>query len=129
MSGGWFHGGPTGLAVGQRILPPSVTGAPMCAGEGDPASVYVHRGPDSAALYAVVRYGTGGQLYEVSPVGELQPDPETPRGKSGEVLAAKCEAARIVRLVNDVAMSNELQDRELALALLAQALVKNAMGQ
>lgn len=75
-----YHGGVPGLLPGDLLLPPAVTGARSCA-DYDPEHcrsdrVYLTTDREEAAVYAAVRaLGGGGDVYEVEPMSELEPDP------------------------------------------------------
>jgi hypothetical protein len=117
MADAWYHGGFHGLRRGQKILPPSVTGAHSVAdvtshGPGDDLPervgkvhsrdmVYLARNVSDARLWAALApahggRNRGGDLYEVTPDGPLQPDPDYLAGDGGSVT---CESATIVRVV------------------------------
>src|SRR5215211_4762729 len=75
-----YHGGIRGFVPGQTLLPPSLTGARSCADYDDEHCradrVYLTSDPADAAVYAALAPGAGGgDVYEVEPVGELEPDP------------------------------------------------------
>jgi hypothetical protein len=78
----WFHGGMTGRAVGNMLLPPRVTGAdPRCEGDVAPIKagfVYVTWSPEMAAWYAERNRaaGTQSEVYRVEPQGTPKLDPE-----------------------------------------------------
>ncbi|MEP6893393.1 MAG: hypothetical protein ABI927_06390 [Gaiellaceae bacterium] len=102
--GGWFHGGVRGLEPGALLLPPVVTGAPSMADylpAGPDASlirrdrVYIARRVEDALVYAGLQLG-GGDLYEVEPVGELEPDGDY---KGNDGYSVQTVAARVVRVV------------------------------
>ena len=99
----YFHGGKPGLAVGDKILPSSVTGAENVMSRyvrGTPGfdelkarcldHVYFTAARDFAAEYAGVH--PDGALYQVVPDGAFEPDPDC--GVPG--LAWRCRSATIV---------------------------------
>lgn len=100
----YWHGGAPGLLIGERLLPPAVTGTQVTLGtymgeEGKaPAGyradrVYVTALHEAAELYATL-YPGGGWVYLVEPEGELVADPDyTEAGVS-----FACTAARIVEV-------------------------------
>jgi hypothetical protein len=109
----YYHGGAAGLRVGGSILPPTITGVRAAIDsvpEAEPLRqqgelvarrdrVYITADLDAARLFAALHPdGTakrGGDVYEVEPLGEVEPDPDclTP-GYSW-----RCERARILRIV------------------------------
>lgn len=109
----WYHGGFPGLKRGGKILPPSVTGAFSIADLKDEDLkdrvaevhsrnlVYLARDIADARLWASLHpaYGganRGGDLYEVTPDGPLQPDPDYLPDDGGSMA---CSSATIVRVV------------------------------
>ncbi len=93
--GRYYHGGRGGMAKGQFVLPPSMTGAKSQANYGnnlvDRSRVYVTTDYMAALMYAVtVR---DGDVYEVVPDGELLDDPDC----SEPGISFSCPRARIVR--------------------------------
>lgn len=72
-----YHGGVPGLFPGDVLLPPLVTGARSCADHDPehcrPDRVYLTTDREEAAVYAALR--GGGDVYEVEPLSELEPDP------------------------------------------------------
>ncbi len=93
----FYHGGPSGL---KWILPSATTGAKAC-GDFTPEAakvcrrdrVYVTTSKDAALLYAVTH--ERGVVYEVVPLGELEPDVDC----DDPELSFCCEKARVVRKV------------------------------
>lgn len=109
----WFHGGVRGLEPGGKILPPSVTGAKSIADlntEDDLSDrvarvhradrVYAARDLMQARMFAsLAPVGTkrlGGDLYEVTPDGDVEPDPDWLGSPGGSVC---CPSATVVRVV------------------------------
>jgi hypothetical protein len=113
----WFHGGFPGLKRGGKILPPSVTGVVSVSAiaemEGNQDirdkvravhrddRVYLARDMRAALLWASLHpaYGgarKGGDLYEVTPDGPLEADPDYLPGDGG---SACCESATIVKVI------------------------------
>jgi hypothetical protein len=95
----------SGLARGDLLLPPTLTGAvstadcsPTDAGRGTSPRrdrVYLARQATDATVYAGLQLG-GGDVYEVEPVGEIEPG--TNDGSAG-AHSACVAAARVVRVV------------------------------
>lgn len=91
----YFHGGNKGLRVGEFVLPATATGARSTS---DIIVNNVHRRdrvyitPDMAAasLYAAV-HGSP-TIYEVSPEGDLEPDPDC----FAPGLSCACPKAKVV---------------------------------
>ena len=75
----WFHGGLPGREVGDRLLPPSITGSdPRGIGDSIPDRleyVYFTYSLEVGEHYAGRVPGGCGQLYEVEPEGEIFADP------------------------------------------------------
>src|SRR5918992_5969369 len=75
-----YHGGAPGLVPGQALYPPSLTGARSCA-EFDAEHcrsdrVYLTTDQADAVVYAALAPISGrGDVYEVEPLGDLEPDP------------------------------------------------------
>ena len=95
-----YHGGVAGLAPGETLLPPLITGACSCADYASDHSradrVYVTTDADEAAVYAALAAPGGyGDVYEVEPLGELQPDPPDLAGTG----SFATRAARILAIV------------------------------
>jgi rifampin ADP-ribosylating transferase len=109
----WFHGGVTGLAVGDSILPPTETGAVSVSDldHSDKAMqaqvervhrkdrVYVTSDVRAAAMFAALHEGhcchLGGSVYEVEPVGEIEPDLDC----LDDDLSAQAPRARVVAIL------------------------------
>ncbi len=82
----FYHGGPPGLRVGDRILPPSVTGVPSCKSFGAAAGldtsvirtdrVYLTSHPVAARMFAGMHPSYRGCVYQVTPEGQVDPDPD-----------------------------------------------------
>lgn len=103
----YFHGGVPGLALGDSLLPPSVTGRP----DGS-VSIIERHGLDGAHVRgdrvflgtlevaylfaAMYPLPEGGWIYEVDPVGDVEPDPDYTGGADESV---QCPSAVIVRVV------------------------------
>lgn len=109
----WYHGGFPGLKRGDKILPPSVTGAfsvadledsdlaVRVAEVHDRNLVYLAADAADARLWASLHpahggRNRGGDLYEVTPDGPLQPDPDYLPDDGGSMA---CCSATIVRVM------------------------------
>lgn len=100
MSVTYWHGGPSGLS---EILPPSATGAVSCSDVGlkklrakarrvhRTDRVYVVAQREGALIFAAGH--RTASIYEVLPVGELEPDPDCDLPG----LSFACASARVVR--------------------------------
>ena len=79
MAEQFYHGGPCGLALGDMVLPPSATGAKTAvhgASQGVKRKyrkdrVYVTPDPKFALFFAARH--DAGVVYEVEPIGEVEP--------------------------------------------------------
>ncbi len=80
-----FHGGPSGLSSGGFILPPDETKVRSCSeielpsGIGNPHRrdrVYVSSLFAAAEMFACMAPSPSVSVYEVEPIGELEPDPD-----------------------------------------------------
>lgn len=102
-----WHGGKPGLTVGDMVLPSSVTGvepatlgvAERLGGDAETVRrdrVYVTSDRQVATAYAAMF--PNGALYEVEPVGTVEPDPDC----LVEGLSWRAPAARVVRVVDPV---------------------------
>ena len=110
----YFHGGEAGLRVGDRILPPSVTGvramadslppdhelAPRAEVVTDRTKVYLTTVPEFARAFAALHpsgtFKRGGDVYRVEPEGDVEPDPDY-SGEPGR--SVRCGSALIVGIV------------------------------
>lgn len=118
MTDRWFHGGFPGLKRGGKILPPSVTGAhsvsdtanaPGCEYLREEIArvhrtdrVYLAADVEDARLWASLHpaYGgrvKGGDLYEVTPDGPLEPDPDYLPSDGGSVCCCSATITRVVQ--------------------------------
>lgn len=90
-----YHGGNRGLRVGEFILPPRVTGKNCTS---DIIANQVHRRdrvyitPDMAAASMYASVHERPTVYEVMPVGDLEPDPDC----FCPGLSSACSRAKIV---------------------------------
>jgi rifampin ADP-ribosylating transferase len=91
----FYHGGRKGMRRGQFILSPVITGAKSLREFGnhltDKTKVYVTTEYNAALLYAA---GVNGCVYEVSPIGDLNHDPDC----LTEGLSFACDRAQIVKV-------------------------------
>jgi hypothetical protein len=96
-----YHGGVPGLVPGQNLLPPVLTDACSCAdydGEHCRADrVYVTTDAEEAAVYAALTAPGGrGDVYEVKPICELEPDPAAATG-TGSYATPAATLVRVIR--------------------------------
>lgn len=105
----FFHGGQRDLKVGEFLLPSSQTGAKntlvkyieeMTKEKGirntsNPDVVYLTTSYDAALLYAVL-HPSGGQVYKVKPVGDVERDEDC----KVEGLSYGCLMAEIQKVIN-----------------------------
>ena len=94
----YFHGGYGKLHVGDLVKPPSVTDAPSSASYGNHLCkrdrVYITT-IYSFALYCAAMYPSEkGKVYQVKPVGDLEPDLDC----SIPGISFECKAARVVKV-------------------------------
>lgn len=110
----YYHGGVTGLRPGQFILPPTETDTVSISDCGAPTDelsqrvaevhrrdrVYVTTDLDAARVFAAYApFGNnrrGGDVYEVQPVGDIEPDPDYLADDNASVC---CERARVLRII------------------------------
>lgn len=101
---GWWHGGPH--IVGTHILPAAVTGVrgtgqitadlPDSATAVDDRKVCVTNNRNAALLFAAAHRTPW--IYEVEPLGDLEPDPDYTPGPDGDPFRSmRCDRALIVR--------------------------------
>lgn len=123
----YFHGGARGLKRGDRILPPSETGAASLYDfDGAPAAmkteaarvyrrdrVYLTTDLLAARLYAALHRDGGrtygGSVYQVEPEGDIEPDLDYKADDGGSIAV---RAGRITRVI----------DRKVARAMFAKAM-------
>lgn len=89
MSETYWHGG--GRIAGDVVLPPGVTGRSR---SGD-AGVHVTTDRSLAEVYASTVRDRTAWVYEVEPVGPLEPVPSRVPGRP--TVSYRCASARIVR--------------------------------
>jgi rifampin ADP-ribosylating transferase len=94
----YYHGGRPGRQRGAYLLPPSVTGSLSLADFGAAGvcrkdRVYVVTSYAAALLYATGQ--PGGVVYEVDPIGVLEPDPDCDMAG----LSFSCERAKALKCV------------------------------
>lgn len=97
----WYHGGVPGLAVGDRLLPPEVTGTDHRLSRYVDANtphghrtdvVYLARYEQHARVYAALY--PDGALYEVGDACGAEPDPDAPQFA---VMVASAVITRVLR--------------------------------
>jgi hypothetical protein len=102
-----YHGGMSGLRVGDLLLPPSVTGvgstvteiaAAIGAGHVRADRVFVTSDRQVARAYAALK--PNGALYRVEAVAGLEPDPDC----LVDGLSWQCVSARVVSVVDPVVL-------------------------
>ena len=96
-----YHGGVPGLVPGQILQPPALTGTPSCSDYDSKHCrrdrVYLTTDPAEAAVYAALApLGGQGDVYEVEPRGELEPDAPGGAG-AGSYAAAAATVVAVVR--------------------------------
>jgi len=102
MNKRYYHGGVSGLGMGDKILPPSITGNSTLlqyAREIDPNGVQrndrIYVTTDKLAAMMFASSLPFGDVYEVEPIGELEHGPDC-----NEVgLSFQCESATINAIV------------------------------
>jgi hypothetical protein len=101
----YFHGGKPGMVKGMMILPPAITGA-RCSSDYGAAHVhrrdrvYVVTAAEGALIFAALHQSMRGAVYEVEPLGLLEPDPDYAAAHGlDSVESFQCERARILRVV------------------------------
>lgn len=100
----YYHGGVPGLSAGDLLLPPAETGersqADLGNGKCRRDRVYLTTVPVVASMMAAAwRIDTAdvsGDVYEVEPLGEVEPDPDY-SGPAGE--SVQVPRALVIRLV------------------------------
>ena len=120
-----YHGGVAGLMPGQRLLPPSLSGARSCADFDSrhcrPDRVYLTADPEEAAIYAALAAPWGfGDVYQVEPMDDPKLAASDTRGSS----SFTTRAATVVAVVRRGVCPEEaaLQMRRFLLELLSEQL-------
>lgn len=95
-----YHGGVPGLKIGELVLPPTETGAMSSSDFGAchvhrRDRVYVSSDPLGAAIFAALHPSGKGCVYEVRPLGDIEPDPDCDQPG----LSWQCERATVLRRV------------------------------
>lgn len=103
-----YHGGRPGIQRGAFLLPPSITKVKSCSDYGMDGvhrrdRVYVTTDRAAALMYAATV--KRGVIYEVEPVGQVEPDPDC----TAPGLSFQCEKARVLRCI-------KLKPEDIALA-------------
>jgi hypothetical protein len=114
-----FHGGVRRLHRGDVILPPAKTGAASTADYGAAHvcrrdRVYLTTDEGVAEIFACCYPAGRGDLYEVEPIGELEPDPDC--NELG--LGFQAPMARVLRVVKRNVTECQGLSREEVLGLL-----------
>jgi len=97
-----YHGGVAGLMPGQRLLPPSLSGARSCADFDSrhcrPDRVYPTADPEEAAIYAALAAPWGfGDVYQVEPMDDPKLAASDTRGSSSFTTRAATVVAVVRR--------------------------------
>jgi hypothetical protein len=100
-----YHGGVPGLVPGQMLEPPALTGAPSCSDHGRTHCrsdrVFVTSDPEEAAVYAALASRGGrGDVYEVEPCGELEPEAPGKTGAGSYAVPAATVTAVVRRAIS-----------------------------
>lgn len=95
----YYHGGSPNL---RMILPSKATGARSMVDYGGQGvtrrnRVYVVTSNTVAAMYAAMHPCGGGVIYEVHPIGSLEPDPDFHGDGEDGVLSYQCPKARVLK--------------------------------
>lgn len=96
----YFHGGVPGLTPGCIILPPTMTKVRSASDFGAAGihrrdRVYLCTAPEGALIYAVLHPSRRGVVYQVQPIGAIEPDPDW-NGPAG--VSVQVERARVIRV-------------------------------
>jgi hypothetical protein len=108
----FYHGGKPGLKVGGKVLPPVLTNAsgPETLHEygslGRWDRVYLTTSEATARMYASGHPSRKGCVYEVTPDGDVEPDPDCLLPG----LSYECASATIVRVIK---LSSSARNRAL----------------
>lgn len=101
----WYHGGVRGLRLGSEVLPPTMSGVKagadylpdsIDAGHVRRDRVYIGTAEVAALFAAMYPHPMGGTIYEVEPVGPVEPDADY-GGDDGA--SAQCARAVVVRVL------------------------------
>lgn len=111
----YYHGGRPGIQRGAFLLPPNITKARSCSEFGAASVHRMDRVYITTSLAAAMMFAAGqrgGEVYQVEPLGDIEPDPDchTP-GLSYQV--PKARVLRTIRLTN--------AQKQAAMAMLANA--------
>lgn len=124
----YFHGGVPDLGPGDLILPPDESGSPTTADYGAALvcrrdRVYLGSDVSIAVVYTAMHPSNRGGLYEVEPIGDVEPDPDW-AGEPGLSVAAP--RARVVAVIDPETAVEGGTIAELRLSLLERFLSKPA---
>lgn len=95
----YFHGGIGTLRIGMMVKPPCETGAPTTADYGAEKvcrrdRIYISSSKNAAAIFALMSPCGNGAVYEVEPIGAIEPDPDC----SDPTLSFQCERAKVLAI-------------------------------
>ncbi len=99
-----YHGGVPGLMPGEKLQPPSLSGVPSCSRldsrHCQPDRIYLTTDSEEAAVYAALAPWHGhGDVYEVEPDGELEPEAISEDGTGSYAVSAATVVAVVRRAV------------------------------
>jgi len=96
----YYHGGAPHI---RMVLPSRETGAIALTDYGmDDCrrdKVYLTTSLDAAVLFASLHPSGHGTVYEVNPVGSVEPDPDFLGDGNDGILSLQCDKARVVKAV------------------------------
>src|ERR1700742_4071165 len=96
----FYHGGDDGLKVGDSILPAKDVGKNNM-GSGNPLwrddRVYLTKNINDAWCFAIRTDNDKPRVYEVTPLGELEDDPDLPT----KGISFQCPKAKIIALYEE----------------------------
>lgn len=118
--GDLYHGGVPGLAPGDLLLPPTLSGARSNAEFGAAGAcrrdrVYLHADQRHARLFALLCPAGPGSLYRAEPLGSLEVDPDF-----AGVGSYCAPSARVLEVVEPEVVEWEGINAALALAVLSR---------
>jgi len=118
----YFHGGIPGLAAGDRVLPPSMTGTPTTADYGGAGvcrrdRVYATTELRFARVYAALApFGGRGDVYEVELDDPIEPDGEGDSAAGDSVCAPSATVVQVIECYVHLGVAREEMAAQLALA-------------